>query len=206
MASRDTAQSEEDRERRHKLDLEEALAQNYWKRVQKGDKLALMDCVVICAVENIVIPRWARHELARVFLRYLYGTSDNLDDALFGAKKSPGRHSKAVTKRRKDAQHQLWFDIVTALKEDGFRGRQLWERALELIKQSYAVPFGQGVRFSLPKGVKPPPTPDVETLKKTYYKLREKGTKPSAIRIAFKRLDKIWLPTPRRNWGRNPRI
>ena len=194
MASRDTAQSEEDPELRYKRDLEEALAQKYLRRFQEGDKLALMDCVVICAVENITMPRWARHELAWVFLRYLYGTSDNLDDALFGAKKSPGRHSKPATKRREEAQHQLWFDIVTALKEDGFRGRQLWKRALELIKQSYAVPFGQAVGFSLPEGVKPPPTPDVETLKKTYYKLRKKDTKPSAIRIAFKRLDKIWLP------------
>ena len=179
MASGDTAQFEDDPQLQREHWVEEDLAR-YLRRLQAGDGLALLDCVVLCHEEKYPIPGWARYALAMVAQRYLSGTFATLDDALFGAKKSIGRHSNLATKRRKAAQHQLWFDIASAYKANGLRGDELWDAVLEEV-----------IEYRLPKGVKPPPVPTAETLRKTYQKMKKKGVKPSVQSLLFRNLDEI---------------
>ena len=180
MASGDTAQFEDDPQLQREHWVEEDLAR-YLRRLQAGDGLALLDCAMLCHEEKYPIPRWARYALAMVAQRYLSGTFATLDDALFGAKKSPGRHSKAATKRRKEAQHQLWFDIISAHKANGLKGDTMWDVVLEDVK-----------RHGLPRGVTLPPVPTIETLRKSYQKMKRSGAKPSLQFLLFRNVDCIF--------------
>jgi hypothetical protein len=180
MAATDTVQSEEDREFEREHWVKQELARCL-ERFRGRDQLALLDCVVLCDEENYPIPRWARCASAMMAQRYLCGLSATLDDALFGAKKSPGRHSKAATKRRKEAQHQLWFDIISAHKANGLKGDAMWDVVLEDVK-----------RHGLPRGVAPPPVPKLETLTKTYQKMKRSGAKPSLQFLLFRNVNGIF--------------
>ena len=81
--------------------------EEYLRRFQNGDRLAVLECVVVSELRNAPIPQWARKELARVAERYLWGASDTLDIALFGARRPVGRNSKPATQRQ--AKHGSSF-------------------------------------------------------------------------------------------------
>jgi len=179
MAATDTVQSEEDREFDREYWIKEELAR-YSEHFRAGDRLALFHCVVLCDEENYPIPRWARSDFAMMAQRYLCGLSATVDDALFGATKPIGRHSNPATKRREEAQHELWFDIISAHKANGLKGDALWDVVLEDVE-----------KHGLPRGVTPPQVPRIETLTKTYQKMKRSGAKPSVQSLLFRNLDEI---------------
>ena len=180
MAATDTVQSEEDREFERELWVKQELARCL-ERFRGRDQLALLDCVVLCDEENYPIPRWARCASAMMAQRYLCGLSATLDDALFGATRRNGRHSNPATKRREEAQHELWFDIISAHKANGLKGDALWDVILEDVES-----------HGLPRGVTPPRIPTIETLKRFYREKKKSGAKPSLQFLLFRNVDGIF--------------
>jgi len=180
MAATDTVQSEEDREFEREHWVKQELARCL-KRFRARDRLALLDCVVLCDEENCATPRWARVVLAKMARRYLSGLSATLDDGLLGPKRSVGRHSNPATKRRQEAQHQLWFDISSAHKANGLKGDALWDVVKEDVK-----------RNGLGRGLAPPPVRATTTLEKAYQKMKRSGAKPSLQFILFRNVNGIF--------------
>lgn len=165
-----------DREQRDTRQTLEAWMADFREAFRRGDKFALLECVMFCANSELALPRWALVELASAAYKYASGKpSENFHDAIFGARKRFGRHSQAATKRRDELKHQVWFDIVWALRQQGYKGDRLYEQARIEIGRGFAIlPDGE-LQFS---ACPAPKAPNAETLKKTVGRLRKKKVRP----------------------------
>ena len=57
---------------------------------------------------------------------------------------------KPQTKRRDELKHQVWFDIVWALRQQGYKGDRLYEQARIEIGRGFAIlPDGELQSFGL---------------------------------------------------------
>ena len=97
--------------------LLEIVRHGFRQQFERGDKMALLDCIGWCDRYGLPLPRWALTALSEASGRYLSGVSSNFHDALFGTKKTIGRHSNPSTARKES--HELLFDSVTALRNIG---------------------------------------------------------------------------------------
>lgn len=145
------------------------------EQYESGDKLALLDCIRFCDQNDIPLRRWAIAELSEAAGRYLQGVSVNFHDAVLGARKEDGRHSNPATKRRASLSHQLLFDVVTALKDHGYKGHRLYERAEEILTQLRMTP-DKALKYTAGD---PRQLPNQETIKKRYETERNAGRKPT---------------------------
>jgi hypothetical protein len=163
---------------REQLDMEQnailaAWLTDYREAFQGGDKMALLECVIFCDTSDVPLPRWALAKLAAAADAYISRTSENFHDAIFGAALKPvGRHAQAATKRRDEVEHQRWFDIVWALKQQGYKGNDLSERAINEISKGH---LRSGRRE---KAYQPRRVPTAETQRKTVQRMQKAGARP----------------------------
>ena len=147
----------------------------YLDLFRKGDRLALLDCLIWCNEHSLRLPRWATDELAKSAQRYLDRTSENFHDAVFGARKDVGRHAQPATKRANQHTDQLLFDVVTALRKKGFKGDGLYETTQDVLGRLRPNVIG-GTTFSDITEKRDP-----DTIKKRYLQLRKNGAKASKM-------------------------
>ena len=153
----------------------EVVQHGFRAQFERGDKLALLDCIRWCDANALPLPHWALTVLSKAAGKYLLGVSATLHDALFGARKDTGRHANLATGRRES--HHLLFDIVTALKQAGFKGDRLYARARELLQQLYLTPDRKLVfRDTTPRNIL-----KKDTIKKRFEKMQNDGARPSGF-------------------------
>ena len=144
-------------------------------KFEAGDKLALLDCIRWCSHYKLPFPGWALSVLSGASGKYLKGASSNFHDALFGARRELGRHSNAATRRRES--HELLFDIVTALRNHGYRGDALWARSRELLQKLMLTPDRElRLRKRVLKNV-----PEVQTIKKRFERMTKDGMRSTGF-------------------------
>ena len=153
----------------------EIVRKDFRDKFEAGDKLALLDCIRWCSHYNLPFPGWALSFLSDASGKYLSGVSSNFHDALFGAKRKMGRHSNAATKRRES--HELLFDIVTALRNHGYKGDALWVRSRGLLQELVLTPDRElRLRKRALKNV-----PEVETIKKRFERMTKDEMRPTGF-------------------------
>ena len=96
----------------------------YRTRYVDGDKRALMDIIIVCAEENVALPKWASEAIVLADDRYVTGQLNSWDD-VFG-KSFPGkRRAGLLTRARK---REVWRTVVR-LKHEGCPSADLFETA-----------------------------------------------------------------------------
>lgn len=144
------------------------------REYERGEELALLDCVVICSENHISLPFWALRALASAFTGYLSEKNAKLEEQLFGKRR--GRHAKLATARRERAEHLLWFDIVAALEARGHKGSGIYDSAASLLRR-YSSPapgvltFSRGRRGSV----------EAETIRQTCERMKRQGYKSTPL-------------------------
>jgi hypothetical protein len=96
----------------------------YRTSYKDGDKRALMDIILLCAEENIALPKWASKAIMLADDLYVSGQLNSWDD-VFG-KSFPGkRRAGLLTRLRK---REAWRAVVR-LKHEGCPSADLFETA-----------------------------------------------------------------------------
>ncbi len=152
---------------------------SFRKQFDDGDKLALLDCIRWCEEYGVELPGWALRELSIAAGRYLYGVSQNYHVALLGAI-TPGRHGNPATRRRYEQEHQLWFDLVWALRQHEFKGYRLYEQAQKLLGEIYIDADGRLTTGERPKR-EDEAIPDPETIRDRVESMKNEGARPSGF-------------------------
>ena len=74
-------------------------------------------------------------------------------------------------------RHELLFDIVTALRNHGYKGEALWVRSRELLQELVLTPDRElRLRKRALKKV-----PEVETIKKRFERMTKDGMRPTGF-------------------------
>lgn len=154
----------------------EALLNDFRDDFERGEKFALLACLIFCDRSQLSLPHWALHELALASLRYTSRSSEDFHNAIFGAQNKPvGRYAHRGTKRKKEREHQVWFDIVWALKQQGHKGEELYNQARAEISRGHVI-HADG-EFCL-AACASPNVPEPETLRKTIQRMQKAGARP----------------------------
>jgi hypothetical protein len=159
----------------------EVVENGFRSQFEKGDVLALLDCIRWCDSYGLSIPVWVRSELSKASNKYLSGDSDNFHDALFGERKKIGRHSKPSRTRLENRRHQLTFDLVFALRQRGFKGDRLYDRAKELLPEFHVDSDNRLIYKNQEARNGPDNGPEIETIKKRVEQMKRDGARPSGF-------------------------
>lgn len=84
-------------------------------RFERGDKMALLAAVRVCANHDMPLPEWASRAFIRAYDTILNCRIGSWDDA-FGRPYRKGVHLAALRKRRK-LRMKVWLDVNAELKK-----------------------------------------------------------------------------------------
>ena len=157
----------------------EVVRYGFRNQFDSSDKLAVLDCVRWCEEYGLPLPSWALKELSGAVGRYLSGDSKNFHLALLGPS-TAGRHGNPLTRRRYQREHQLWFDLVCALRKVGFKGDRLYEQTQKLLETVRISPSNELV-IEPRSEADGNACPDTETIRERIHKLEKARTRPSGF-------------------------
>lgn len=94
---------------------------------EEGNRLALLECVMLARRKNALLPRWALNALADAFAEFLKAGAEGndertLDALLLNPDAREGRHANPLTRERERLRRRRQLDIIDEVIAEGLKG------------------------------------------------------------------------------------